>query len=402
MAEEANFSYADLIVSRTDGRGVIRSSNNAFVKISGYQPEELLGAPHKILRHEDMPKGVFHLIWQELLNNRPVGGYVKNKTKSGNHYWVFAIISPIKDGYISMRIKPDTTSIEMVGPIYADLLRHEKEDGATPEQSANHLLEVLAKHGFESYGNFMGTCLTKEMLARDKMLERRPNQILDRLNSVMPFWRDVGGDCSSVVDAYANFGEVPSNLRLQARNLNEIGASLAAIAVNFTTIAEKIANELKKYSATFGTVNQSLNRSMFLAAAQSLLAETETLLANEGTNPEDLVILAEQAAGYHATATKKIEGTLRDFHHFLRGSRRIKREFTGLSMTRVMCAIETAKVPYGKADHIRSIISELDRFQKIGDDGLDKICDNLEKIETHSGHLKDLVKSNKKAFKLAS
>ena len=403
MTEELQYPFEDLIISRTDGRGVIQAANEAFKRIAGYDADELIGAPHKILRHPDMPKGVFYAIWAELLAGRPVGGYVKNRAKSGDYYWVFATISPIEGGFISMRIRPSIGSLERTRILYSRMLKREQEQGFTPEQSAGFMLEVLAKNGYPDYMNFMASRLAKELLARDRELGRPVNGILSRLDDMMPYWKDVGEECSKVFEAYATFGEVPSNLRLQARNLNEIGASLGAVAVNFTTIADKIAQDLEKYSANFDKVNLALSRCLFLNAAQSLLEESIPTLEAEGSRGQEIDILRVQADAYRTSAAKEIDGAVQNFNQFLRGSKRIKRDFTGLSMTRVMCAIETAKVPHGRADHIRSIISELDRFQGIGDNGLDKICDNLEKIEYATEDLEKLIKNAKHSdMKLAS
>ena len=126
VSEQIDFPYEDIIISRTDGRGVIQSANDTFVRISGYDRADLIGAPHKILRHDAMPKGVFFAIWAELLKGNPVSGYVRNRTKNGDYYWVFATISPIEDGFISMRVRPEADAVEMVAGLYDEMLKREK------------------------------------------------------------------------------------------------------------------------------------------------------------------------------------------------------------------------------------------------------------------------------------
>ena len=103
---EVPLNPSEIIVSRSDGRGVVLSGNAVFQRMTGRSWDELLGAPHKVIRHPDMPKAVFHLMWARLQAGLPIGAYVKNRDKAGGYYWVFAVIAPTQDGYISVRIKP--------------------------------------------------------------------------------------------------------------------------------------------------------------------------------------------------------------------------------------------------------------------------------------------------------
>ena len=112
-----------LIVSRTDLRGVITHANEAFVELSGYSRDELIGAPHCVLRHPDMPRRVFKDLWQTLAAGKKWGGYVQNLRKDGAHYWVYATVVPnVRDGvivgYTSVRRQPSSTRIEEVIPMY--------------------------------------------------------------------------------------------------------------------------------------------------------------------------------------------------------------------------------------------------------------------------------------------
>jgi PAS domain S-box-containing protein len=103
---EAMFQISEAFYSRTDKRGVIQSGNDVFQRVAGYEWDDLIGAPHKLIRHPDMPKGVFQLMWDRIKEGKPTGAYVKNRRICGRFYWVFALIAPTEDGYISTRIKP--------------------------------------------------------------------------------------------------------------------------------------------------------------------------------------------------------------------------------------------------------------------------------------------------------
>src|SRR5450755_433723 len=98
----------ELFFSTTDGRGIIRAGNSVFVRVSRYSLGELTGSPHSLVRHPDMPAGAYRLMWDRLLAGRPMGAYVKNLAKDGSHYWVFATVTPLGDGFLSVRMAPRT------------------------------------------------------------------------------------------------------------------------------------------------------------------------------------------------------------------------------------------------------------------------------------------------------
>jgi methyl-accepting chemotaxis protein len=107
----------DSIVSKTDLKGIITYINEDFIRVSGFKEEELIGASHNIVRHPDMPVEAFADLWGALKANRPWTGFVKNRCKNGDHYWVEAHVTPIYEnglrvGYMSVRCKPSHASVE--------------------------------------------------------------------------------------------------------------------------------------------------------------------------------------------------------------------------------------------------------------------------------------------------
>src|SRR3989339_1006772 len=109
---ELHMKPGEFIVSKTDLKGIITYGNETFIEMSGYSEAELLNAPHNILRHEDMPKVVFKLLWERIREREGIYAYVKNKTKNGDYYWVYAYVTPSFDssgnriGYYSVRRAP--------------------------------------------------------------------------------------------------------------------------------------------------------------------------------------------------------------------------------------------------------------------------------------------------------
>lgn len=128
---EREFPAGRLIVSRTDLNGYITHANDAFVEISGWRREELIGAPHHILRHPDMPRKAYKDLWDSLARSQKWHGYVKNLCKDGSFYWVYATAVPnvrqgVVVGYTSVRRKPSRTRVMEVMEQYREWLRLER------------------------------------------------------------------------------------------------------------------------------------------------------------------------------------------------------------------------------------------------------------------------------------
>ncbi len=114
------------LISVTDLKGCITDCNDAFIKISGFSKEELIGQPHNIVRHPDMPVAAFQVMWEYLKAGKPWMGLVKNRTKSGDYYWVNAYVTPITDngrivGYESVRSCPSAEDIHRAEALYGKL-----------------------------------------------------------------------------------------------------------------------------------------------------------------------------------------------------------------------------------------------------------------------------------------
>jgi len=157
--EEICFDENLFIVSKTDLKGKITYGNDLFIEISGYSEKELIGAPHSILRHADMPRAVFKLLWDRIQSGNEVFAYVKNRAKSGKFYWVHAYVTPIVDsrknqiiGYHSVRRSPSKKGVEIVEPLYRKMLDAEKSGGI---QASAALLNTTLSQLKVSYDEFV-------------------------------------------------------------------------------------------------------------------------------------------------------------------------------------------------------------------------------------------------------
>jgi PAS domain S-box-containing protein len=160
---ESFFGGNDVIVSKTDTKGRITYANRVFFDISGYSESELLGKPHNIIRHPDMPRCVFKLLWDTLENGNEIFAYVKNLCKNGNYYWVHAHVTPTWDkfgsiiGYHSNRRVPNRAAVTQMDGLYRNLLDVEQSHSdwrQGMEAAGRELTQTLKKSGVE-YDEFV-------------------------------------------------------------------------------------------------------------------------------------------------------------------------------------------------------------------------------------------------------
>ena len=157
--DELHFDENLFIVSKTDLKGRITYANDLFIEISGFKEKELLETPHNILRHPDMPKAVFKLLWDRVQSGNEVFAYVKNRTKNNQFYWVHAYITPIVDtktnqiiGYHSVRRSPSEKGIAIIEPLYKKMLAAEERGGV---QASTALLNATLSQLKVSYDAFI-------------------------------------------------------------------------------------------------------------------------------------------------------------------------------------------------------------------------------------------------------
>jgi PAS domain S-box-containing protein len=160
---ERTFGEDEIIVSKTDTKGRIQYANEVFCHVGLYTEHELVNQPHSIVRHPDMPRCVFQLLWDTISSGREIFAYVKNMAKNGDYYWVFAHVTPSYDkngqidGYHSNRRKPDPKAVKQIASIYQQLLAEEQRHADRKEGQAAGvamLKKLLAERG-QSYDEFI-------------------------------------------------------------------------------------------------------------------------------------------------------------------------------------------------------------------------------------------------------
>ncbi len=149
---EIVFDEKVLLVTKTNIKGVITYANRAFMQTVKMNEKELIGKPHNLIRHPDMPRVIFKFLWQYLKSNKEINAYVKNLCSDGSYYWVFANVTPSYvngkvTGYHSARRKPKAESLKIIIPLYKQLLEIEKK--GSMKDSEKMLTDLLKDKGVE-------------------------------------------------------------------------------------------------------------------------------------------------------------------------------------------------------------------------------------------------------------
>ena len=161
---EVNWDKTRTIMSRTDAADTIDYVNQVFCDVCGYSAEELLGAPHNIIRHPDMPRVIFKVLWDNIQKGINFHAVAKNLAKSGEYYWVVTDFDIIKDpegrivSYLARRTSIPKGSIDKyIAPLYAKMLQVEQVGGM--EASGAYLEKFLKDNGYRDYIDFIETAI---------------------------------------------------------------------------------------------------------------------------------------------------------------------------------------------------------------------------------------------------
>ena len=161
---ERFFDADEIIVSKTDLKGHLTYANDVFLRLAGMTEAEAIGQPHSVIRHPDMPRCVFKLLWDTLATGKEIFAYVVNRAKNGDHYWVLAHVTPSRNergeiiGYHSNRRVPDRRTLDtVIIPLYKQLLDIEERHGNRKEgmnDAFNTLVNLLKEKGL-GYDEFI-------------------------------------------------------------------------------------------------------------------------------------------------------------------------------------------------------------------------------------------------------
>lgn len=382
------FLIDDLIVSTTDQRGVISGFNKTFRKTSEYEIEDLEKAPHKIIRHPDMPKGLFHLLWEHLKAGEMVGAYIKNRAKSGAHYWVFAVIAPHDSGYLSVRMKPSSELFSKIAAIYEDLVAGEN-NGWTPQESAKALCERVEDLGFQGYPSFMHASIAEETISRGTLIGRPIDSQLDLFVKVRDAVEEIRSSIHLVDAIFKETHQIPFNMRLQAGRLEGTAGPISVISSNHREMTQRLENAVHQFHGAKGLSSDVVVEGGFFCAAALLQQEILQELSSEGDDADDvnsaeLIEKLQQNIALSQAESLKLTNSISDrISQFSGICRDVRRLMSGLELTRIMCKIERSKQTMG-TEGLDEIINRLT-------DAQDRLSGALTKIEDVSSEAAKLV-----------
>ncbi|QAX30307.1 PAS domain-containing protein [Leisingera sp. NJS204] len=386
---EAPFGLNEVFFSRTNDRGIIQAGNYVFRRVGAYPWEELLGAPHKVIRHPDMPKGVFSLFWDTIQRGDFMGAYVKNKSKDGLYYWVFAVVVPCQDGYLSARIKPSSALFTEVRNLYATMLKRETEEAVTPQDSAQYLLDWLNSQGYESYHQFAAHALSQELISRDKGLNQPPHARIQELTGMLRNAETLVEETEGLITDFDAMHTIPHNLRVLASRIEPSGGPVTVLSQNYGSMSREMSDWFGAHvmgeNSNFAKIKASVNSSLFVEGMARILVECDNQLQKERrdlgeaemeTERQILGDLVKDQVKRSQDGMKEVD---EEAARITSACQIMHRHFLGLSSTRVLLKIESARLT-DSGETLADIIDQLGGFQERISRRLDRIGKLSEEI----------------------
>lgn len=389
--KESYFDIDELFFSTTDHNGIILYGNDVFRRVSGYSWEQLIHAPHSIIRHPDMPRCVFKLLWDTIKAGKSISAYVKNMAADGSHYWVLASVFPVKDGFLSIRMKPSSGLFKIVESIYADVLNFEKEKGM--DEALGYLVSRVVGAGFANYESLMIAALTEEMKAREVGANEKEasagfsrnsqgrnsvNQAVDKISNVTKSTTQeyltvfekiqefdetkklLASKTNYLLDSFQDFELISLNMRVFAALLGDEGASLGVIASEFREIVASIEKHFKTFESTVASLSQMMISASlqicfiklqfdmidFFVKESLLKIKTGNTTNQEAfntleTNAPQFLELAKKS---YVTIDKEMSGLHSEIMRFGFINKEIKKFVNGLEVIAQMGSVESARL----------------------------------------------------------
>lgn len=304
---EKSFAKDVKLITVTDTDSIIKDCNDAFAQISGFSKDELIGQPHNIVRHPDMPPEVFKRMWEHLKAGKPWMGLVKNRTKNGDFYWVDAYVTPVTEkgrviGYESVRSCPSRDNVNRAQALYDSMRKGGGTSGARwsfPVAVTALIVALLLGWGL---WYFMPSWLAMVFLSASVLVyavagQHKANQDFLLLRNAMGSSFDDEYAVKSYTDNSGSLGELLVAIRSQASHLDAVltrieeSASRVALQTDrgfslsqdTSSQVESQQSETMQVATAMNEMTQTINEVAKHVGETAISAESAMELAKKGT-----------------------------------------------------------------------------------------------------------------------
>ncbi len=308
---ESPFEIEELFFSETDLKGIILSGNQVFTRISQFSEAELIGKPHNLIRHPDMPKSVFKLLWATIQKGELIGAYVKNMAKDGSYYWVFAVVIPLGNSYLSIRFKPTSKVFESIPHLYAEMTKAEsKGDLVAGQKVLGKALEGLSLKDYLAFmtmavrtewdsrvqklrqrgikgGNFESMdARLKQKFAATQSLRTLLESFYDAACLILDLKAELDRERKSVGEFSDRVRFLSLNASTSSHRLGSQGRTLAIVAQQMQTTSEESIRIIKLFEDSFTKTVGLIEAACFEVTAGLLVTEMITSFLVESVNTQ--------------------------------------------------------------------------------------------------------------------
>lgn len=315
VEHEREFGIGELFFSTTDPKGIIQSGNRVFQRVAAFEEAEMLGRPHSLIRHPDVPRCVFKLLWDTIDPGQTIAAYVKNRARTGEPYWVVATVAPCEGGFLSVRLRPSTAYFETAKSVYPILRELELEIGGDREidrkkamaASTAKLTEILNGAGFADYSAFMHAFLSAEMASRARQIGPLPDAPPGTVGMPLRVGRDaalaitncLGSLFGASLDGYS---ELSAQLASKAAFVSELAESLRLFSLNALLASTRLGRDGVALHAVSGIMGRSSvsmrtlirDLSVDLQAAQASLDEVGFRIAVASLQAQMVIVFVDE------------------------------------------------------------------------------------------------------------
>ena len=410
QGQEVLLKPGEELVTTTDLKGIITYSNDAFCRVSGYSREELIGQPHNLIRHSDMPAAAFGDLWRKLRAGQPWRGVVKNRSKDGGYYWVDAYVTPLYQdgtivGYQSVRRRPDDALKQRAASLYRQAnqfsLNGLIRKGRLSIWLLGTLLTVFATLFWFSpiaLLPLLAIALLTLLLFSEQIwvLPRLVKKLQREYDSELCRAVYAGSDQSSVVDYHlqmkdARIATVLGRTRDAAGQLQDISSSLASSVAEMEAGAskqqqeiEQIATAINEMASTIEEVASSTQQTSY--QTQSVVSDCDQVVSASRANRAEIRQLADSVAQGREQATA-LSAKVDDVQNVMGEIQSIAEQTNLLALN---AAIEAARAgTYGRgfavvADEVRNLSARTAEITDLSQRHMSEVRDALQALVSQS------------------